>query len=152
MSRYHLTVRFHNVESDDFDSDNYFYWVDTDKTIKAGDYIILKDDVNWDALKVVYVREVVDYNNSATIAAELPKAKTKALIGFADVSDYFNGKVKKRRAKEIKAELEKRFKEAEKMALYRKLAETDDTMKSLLSELDSLGVPEEEPEKAEEKF
>ena len=140
MNRYYLTVRFHNVETDDFDSDNYFYWVDTEKTIKNGDYIILKDDVSWDALKVVKV-----------ISAELfeagkkyEKAKTKALIGFAEVADYFKAKENKRRAKEIKAQLEARFKEAEKMALYRKLAETDDTMKELLAELDSLEVDKEE--------
>ncbi len=148
MNRYYLTVNFHNANTDDFDSDNYFYWVDTNMVIKNGDYIILKDDVNWDALKIVKV-----------ISAELfeagkkyEKAKTKALIGFAYVSDYFEAKEKKRRAKKIKEQLEARFKEAEKMALYRELAKTDETMKSLLSELDSLGVTEEEPEKAEEKF
>ena len=148
MNRYYLTVNFHNANTDDFDSDNYFYWVDTEKTIKAGNYIILKDDVNWDALKVVKV-----------ISAELfeagkkyEKAKTKALIGFAYVGDYFEAKEKKRRAKKIKEQLEARFKEAEKMALYRKLAESDETIKSLLAELDALGISEEEPEKAEEKF
>ena len=108
MNRYYLTVNFHNTNTDDFDSDYYFYWVDTEKTIKAGDYIILKDDVNWDALKVVKV-----------VAAEIfeagkkyEKAKTKALIGFADVKDYFGAKERKRRAKEIKEQLEARFKEA----------------------------------------
>ena len=139
MNRYYLTVNFHNASNDDFDSDNYFYWVDTEKTIKAGDYIILKDDVNWDALKVVKV-----------VAAEIfeagkkyEKAKTKALIGFADVKDYFGAKERKRRAKEIKEQLEARFKEAEKMALYRKLAESDETMKTLLKELDELEPPTE---------
>lgn len=148
MKRYFLTVNFHDVSTDDFTSDNYRYWVDTEKTIKAGDYIILRDDANWDALKVVRV-----------VSAELfeagkkyEKAITKALIGFADVGDYFKEKEKKRRAKEIRKELEQRFKEAEKMALYRKLAESDETMKSLLAELDALGISEEEPEKAEEKF
>ena len=140
MNRYYLTVNFHNASNDDFDSDNYFYWVDTEKTIKAGDYIILKDDVNWDALKVVKV-----------VAAEIfeagkkyEKAKTKALIGFADVKDYFGAKERKRRAKEIKEQLEARFKEAEKMALYRKLAESDETMKTLLKELDELEPQAEE--------
>ena len=144
MNRYYLTVNFHNVSTDNFDSDNYFYWVDTEKSIKAGDYIILKDDVNWDALKVVKV-----------VSAELfeagkkyEKAKTKALIGFAEVGDYFKAKENKRRAKEIKALLDARFKEAEKMALYRKLAETDDTMKGLLAELDSLEGAKEEEEEA----
>ena len=148
MNRYYLTVNFHNSSTDDFESDNYFYWVDTEKSIRAGDYIILKDDVNWDALKVVKVVSAEIFE----AGKKYEKAKTKALIGFAEVGDYFKAKENKRRIKEIKAQLDARFKEAEKMALYRKLAETDDTMKSLLSELDSLGVPEEEPEKAEEKF
>ena len=148
MNRYYLTVNFHNANTDDFDSDNYFYWVDTEKTIKAGNYIILKDDVNWDALKVVKVVSAEIFE----AGKKYEKAKTKALIGFAYVGDYFEAKEKKRRAKEIKAELEQRFKEAEKMALYRKLAETDSTMKELLAELDSLGVVEEETDTKEEKF
>lgn len=141
MVRYHLTVNFHNAETDAFDSDNYYYWIDTDKNITVGDYIILKDDVNWDALKVVKVVKAVVFEAGMT---GLPKAKTKSLIGFADVRDYFKAKENKRRAKEIKAQLDARFKEAEKMALYRKLAETDETMKKLLKELDSLGVKIEE--------
>ena len=145
MTRYHLTVNFHNAETDDFNTDNYYYWIDTDKNITVGDYIILKDDVNWDALKVVKVVKAVALSGN-TVVTELPKAKTKALIGFADVGDYFKAKENKRRAKEIKAQLDARFKEAEKMALYRKLAETDDTMKKLLAELDSLGVGTENDE------
>lgn len=148
MNRYFLTVNFHETNSDDFTSDNYFYWVDTEKTINTGDYIILKDDTNWDALKLVRVASAELFE----AGKKYEKAKTKALIGFANVDEYFKAKEAKRRAKEIKTQLEARFKEAEKMALYRKLAETDTTMKELLAELDSLGVPEEEPEKAEEKF
>jgi hypothetical protein len=143
MIRYHLTVKFHNTETDAFDSDDYYYWIDTDKNIVVGDYIILKDDVNWDALKVVKVVKAVVFEAGMT---GLPKAKTKALIGFAEVGDYFKAKENKRRAKEIKAQLDARFKEAEKMALYRKLAETDATMKELLTELDSLEVDKEEDE------
>jgi hypothetical protein len=148
MNRYFVKVKFHETDTDDFTSDEYNYWVDTTKSIAVGDYLILKDDVNWDALKVVKVT----YAETFTAGKVYEKAKTKALIGFADVNDYFGAKERKRRVKEIKEQLEARFKEAEKMALYRKLAETDDTMKDLLKELDSLGVTEEEPEKAEEKF
>lgn len=148
MKRYFLTVNFHEVSTDDFTSDNYFYWVDTEKTIKAGDYIILKDDTNWDALKLVRVASAELFE----AGKKYEKAKTKALIGFANVDDYFKAKENKRRAKEIKAQLEARFKEAEKMALYRKLAETDSTMKDLLKELDALGVTEEETDTTEEKF
>ena len=149
MIRYHLTVNFHNAETDAFDSDNYFYWIDTDKNITVGDYIILKDDVNWDALKVVKVVKAVVFEAGMT---GLPKAKTKALIGFADVGDYFKAKENKRRAKEIKAQLEARFKEAEKMALYRELAKTDDTMNELLKELDALEVDKDEEEDLDATF
>jgi hypothetical protein len=146
-----LTVKFHNAETDVFDSDDYYYWIDTEKSINTGDYLILKDDVNWDALKVVKVIKAVIFEAGMT---GLPKAKTKALIGTADVGDYFKTKESKRRAKEIKAQLEARFKEAEKMALYRELAKTDDTMKALLTELDSRGVSTEDTtdKNEEEKF
>ena len=146
MTRYHITVKFHNAETDDFDTDDYYYWIDTDSLISEKDYLILKDDVNWDALKVVKVIKAIAFNPDKKPAGSLPKAKTKALVGFANVSDYFEVKEKKRRAKEIKAQLEARFKEAEKMALYRKLAETDETMKGLIDELDSLGVSTEDNE------
>ena len=140
MMRYFLKVKFHCVEDDDFTSDEYNYWIDTDKNITVGSYLILKDDSNWDALKVVKVT----YAEAFTAGKVYEKAKTKALIGFADVKDYFGAKERKRRAKEIKAQLEARFKEAEKMALYRKLAESDETMKTLLKELDELEPQTEE--------
>lgn len=38
------------------------------------------------------------------------------------------------------------------MALYRKLAETDETMKALVSELDSLGLEDQEETFGDEKF
>ena len=142
MARYFLTVNFHEVETDDFTSDNYNYWVDTEKSIRAGDYIILKDDCNWDALKVVRVASAEVFESGK----KYEKAITKALIGLADVGDYFKAKENKRRAKEIRKELEQRFKEAEKMALYRELAKSDDTVRSLLEELDGL-----EPQGAEEE-
>lgn len=140
MNRYFLTVNFHEISTDDFTSNNYFYWIDTEKTIKAGDYIILKDDTNWDALKLVRVASAELFE----AGKKYEKAKTKALIGFANVDDYFKAKENKRRAKEIKEQLEARFKEAEKMALYRKLAESDETMKTLLKELDELEPQTEE--------
>ena len=147
MNRYYLTVNFHNASTDDFDSDNYFYWVDTDKVISKGSYIILKDDCNWDALKVVRVVDAEIFQHGK----KYEKAITKAFIGFADVKDYFGAKERKRRAKEIKEQLEARFKEAEKMALYRKLAESDETMMQLLTELDELEPPTEKA-KEEDKF
>lgn len=146
MIRYFLKVRFHCVEDDDFTSDEYNYWIDSNEVITVGRYLILKDEAStWDALKVVKVT----YAETYTPGKVYEKAKTKALIGFADVKDYFKAKENKRRAKEIKEQLETRFKEAEKMALYRKLAESDETMKELLKELDELEpYTEEEDEDA----
>ena len=148
MMRYFLKVRFHDAGFDDFTSDEYSYWIDTDKSITVGSYLILKDEAsNWDALKVVKVT----YAETFQAGKKYEKVKTKGLVGFADVEDYFKAKEAKRRANEIKEKLEARFKEAEKMALYRKLAETDEEMKSLLAELDSLGLPAEDDDK-EAKF
>ena len=147
MYRYFLTINFHNSKTDDFESDNYFYWVDTDKVISKGSYIILKDDCNWDALKVVHVVDAEIFQSGK----KYEKAITKAFVGFADVKDYFGAKERKRRAKEIKEQLEARFKEAEKMALYRKLAESDEAMKALLKELDEL-EPQTEKEDEDATF
>ena len=140
MARYFLTVNFHHAKTDDFVSDNFFYWVDTDKVISKGSYIILKDDCNWDALKVVRVVDAEIFQDGK----KYEHAITKDFIGFADIKDYFEAKERKRRAEEIKAQLEARFKEAEKMALYRKLAESDETMMKLLIELDELEPPTKE--------
>ena len=144
MIRYFVKVKFHEIETDDFTSDEYNYWIDTTKSITVGDYLILKDtDTNWDALKVV----CVTYAETFVQGKVYEKARTKALIGTAELKDYFGAKVRKRRAKEIKEQLEARFKEAEKMALYRKLAESDETMMKLLMELNELEPQTEDKEK-----
>lgn len=139
-----VSVNYHVAETDDFTSDKYDYWINTDKDLKVGDLVIFKDtDVRFDDLKLARIAYVEEAQSGKTYA----KARTKALIGIADCSDYFDRKIKARRAKEIKEQLEARFKEAEKMALYRKLAESDETMMKLLNELDEL---EPQAEKEEE--
>lgn len=144
----YVTVNFHNASKDNFETDNYNYWLKTSKTIKEGDYIILNDNSNWDALKICKVVEVEERKKGKTYE----KALTKALIGFANVQDYFGAKERKRKIKNLLKTMEERFKESEKMALYRKLAETDATMQKYINQLDALGYDvEEDLGKDEEK-
>ena len=135
-----VTVNFHNASKDNFESDNYNYWLKTNKEVKEGSYIILKDNTNWDALKVCKVISVEERKKGKTYE----KALTKVLIGFADVQDYFGAKERKRTIKNLLKTMEERFKESEKMALYRKLAETDVTMQKYINQLDALGYDVEE--------
>lgn len=141
INEYFVTVRFHKIKEDSFSSDDYCYWIKTAKEIKTGDYIILKDnETNWDQLKVCKVIDIETRKKGKTYES----ARTKGFIGFADIGDYFAAKEKKIRVKTILKNLEERFKQSEKMQLYRKLAEQDGKMQALLNELDALGYDCEE--------
>jgi len=131
-----ISVKFHNYETDDFNTGKtYNYWINTDRNIKKGDYLILKDDdASWDTLKVVRV----EYAEEVQPGKEYPKALTKALIGTADCDAYFGRRERKRKAKEIMQQIEKTFAEAEKMMLYTKLAESNEQMRSLLDQYNEL--------------
>ena len=132
---------------------DYGYFIETKKQIKEGDFICIghitkngENRVNEDrnAISVVRVKKVVnDYDRNIdegnSLIGGLCKAPIyKEFIGKADLGDYFAEIDKKRKREEINQKLEERFKEAEKMALYQKLAETDPEMKSLLEELEDL--------------
>lgn len=133
---------------------DYGYFIETKKQIKVGDFLcighITKDGqqngINEDrnVISVVRVMKVQDdYEHNVEKGNELiaPLSKApiyKELIGKADLSGYFAELDKKRKREELTQKLEQRFKEAEKMALYQKLAETDPEMKSLLEELEAL--------------
>lgn len=135
-------------------SKDYGYFIETKKQIKVGDFLcigyITKDEhhngVNEDrnVISVVRVMKVQDdYDHNIEKGNELITGLSKApiykeLIGKADLSGYFAEVDRKRKIEEITSKLESRFKEAEKMALYKKLAETDPEMKELLAELEAL--------------
>lgn len=131
-----ISVKFHDYKADDFNAgDTYNYWINTDRDIKKGDYLILKDDeANWDALKVVRV----EHAEEVQPGKEYPKALTKALIGTADCDTYFGRRERKRKAKEVMQQIEKTFAEAEKMMLYTKLAESNEQMRALLDQYNEL--------------
>ena len=133
---------------------DYGYFIEIKKQIKEGDFLCIgfctKDtncnNVNEDHLVVSTVRvmKVVDdyvHNIEKGNALIAPLSKLpiyKELLGKADLGGYFAEMDKKRKREEITRKLEERFKEAEKMALYQKLAETDPEMKTLLAELEAL--------------
>ena len=89
------------------------------------------------------INVVNNYNDKAeegnALIAQCENApRNKIFVGKAELGDYFAELDKKRKREEITQKLEERFKEAEKMALYQKLAETDPEMKELLTELEAL--------------
>lgn len=132
-----------------FSSQKYPYLIDTLKSFKEGDFIVIKDynDKNNSDNKAVSVVKVVksftDFESDETrnyLETCGRKPIDKVFLGKADIAPYFEEIERKHKRAELKKKIEARFKEAEKEALYKKLAETDSVMKSLLSELEALDV------------
>ena len=132
-----------------FSSQKYPYLIDTLKSVKEGDFIVIKDynDRNNSDNKAVSVVKVVksftdlesdEVHNYLETCTRSPI--DKVFLGKADIAPYFEEIEKKHKRAELKKKIEARLKEAEKEALYKKLAETDPIMKSLLSELEALNM------------
>lgn len=132
-----------------FSSQKYPYLIDTLKSVKEGDFIVIKDynDRSNSDNKAVSVVKVVksftdlesdETHNYLETCTRSPI--DKVFLGKADIAPYFEEIEKKHKRAELKKRIEARFKEAEKEALYKKLAETDPIMKSLLSELEALNM------------
>ena len=132
-----------------FSSQKYPYLIDTLKSVKEGDFIVIKDcnDRNNSDNKAVSVVKVVksftdlesdEAHNYLETCTRSPI--DKVFLGKADIAPYFEEIEKKHKRAELKKKIEARFKEAAKEALYKKLAETDPIMKSLLSELEALNM------------
>lgn len=132
-----------------FSSQKYPYLIDTLKSVKEGDFIVIKDynDRNNSDNKAVSVVKVVksftdlesdEAHNYLETCTRSPI--DKVFLGKADIAPYFEEIEKKHKRAELKKKIEAHFKEAEKEALYKKLAETDPIMKSLLSELEALNM------------
>ena len=131
-----------------FSSQKYPYLIDL-KSVKEGDFIVIKDynNRNNSDNKAVSVVKVVksftdlesdEAHNYLETCTRSPI--DKVFLGKADIAPYFEEIEKKHKRAELKKKIEARFKEAEKEALYKKLAETDPIMKSLLSELEALNM------------
>jgi hypothetical protein len=128
-------------------SRDYAYIIETKKKVEKGDFICIAENKGNDdraCLSTVRVMNVVnnykdnvETDNLLISQCENPP-RNKIFVGKAELGDYFYELDKKRKREEITKKLEQRFKEAEKMALYQKLAETDPEMKGLLDELEAL--------------
>lgn len=126
---------------------SYPYYVETRKKINPQDFVVLADESQNEDRNVVSTVRVLEVLNDDATAEEVDKLLTKCnyrkprnklFVGKAELGDYFAELDKKRKREELNYKLEQRFKEAEKMSLYKKLAETDPEMKSLLEELEAL--------------
>ena len=149
MSDKLLVVRYLGFSPEDLTTvgKSYAYLVKTRKSIKKDDFIVLADRSQNDdrnVVSTVRVMQVLDENatsgevDKALSECAYDKPREKLFVGKAELKEYFAEVDKKRKRKELNEQIEKRFKEAEKMALYQKLAETDPEMKRLLSELAEL--------------
>ena len=126
----------------------YAYFIETKKKVEKGDFICIaearrgNDDRNF--CSVVRVMNVVNnYKDNVEVGNSLiagceNSPRNKIFVGKAELGDYFAELDKKRKREELTSKIEERFKEAEKMALYQKLAETDPEMKELLAQLEAL--------------
>lgn len=125
----------------------YPYFIETRKKIQPHDFVVLADKSQNDDRNVVSTVRVIKVADDNATAEEVDKLLTecqyrdprnKIFVGKAELGDYFSELDKKRKREELTRKIEARFKEAEKMALYKKLAETDPETKELLSELEAL--------------
>ena len=125
----------------------YPYLIETRKKIQPRDFVVLADKSQNDDRNVVSTVRVIKVADDNATAEEVDKLLTecqyreprnKILVGKAELGDYFSELDKKRKREELTHKIETRFREAEKMALYKKLAETDPEMKELLAELEAL--------------
>lgn len=124
----------------------YAYEVDTRKSIKKDDFVVLADkngNADRSIVSTVRVISVLDGNVSEderekALSECTNSPREKIFVGKADLGEFFAELDKKHKREELQKKIEERFKVAEKEALYRKLAETDPEMKELLAERDSL--------------
>lgn len=125
----------------------YPYFIETRKKIQKHDFVVLADKSLNDDRNVVSTVRVIKMADADATADEVDKLlnecqyrepRTKLFVGKAELGDYFAELDKKRKIEEINRKLEARFKEAEKLSLYKKLAESDPEMKALLDELEAL--------------
>lgn len=144
-----VRVKFIQKCRDGYDFYNKEYWYvfkseDKNMEVKDGDFAVIESvqDRNQDPFSVVKVIEAEKYSIEKIneIEEEIGQGvKSKELIGKADLSSYFAEKERQEKIKQINSSLVNRFKQAEKLALYKQLAESDPIMKDLLSQLEALG-------------
>ena len=143
-----VKVRFVERRNGDFNFSPKEYWYifksEKDVKVKEGDFVVIEtiDNRYLDPFSIVKVTSAENFSVERINEIEEDinvGVKSKDIFGKADLSLFFAEKERQEKIRQINVNLVNRFKEAEKLALYKQLAETDPIMKSLLAELEALG-------------
>ena len=143
-----VKVRFVERRNGDFDFSPKEYWYifksEKVKKIEEGDFAVIEtiDSRYSDPFSIVKVTSAENFSVERINEIEEDinvGVKSKELIGKADLSSFFAEKEKQEKIRQINFNLVNRFKQAEKLTLYKQLAETDPIMKKLLNQLEALG-------------
>ena len=143
-----VKVRFVERRNDDFNFSPKEYWYifksEKDVKVKEGDFVVIEtiDNRYLDPFSIVKVTSAENFSVERINEIEEDinvGVKSKDIFGKADLSLFFAEKERQEKIRQINVNLAKRFKEAEKLALYKQLAETDPVMKDLLAQLEALG-------------
>ena len=143
-----VKVRFVERRNGDFNFSPKEYWYifksEKDVKVKEGDFVVIEtiDNRYLDPFSIVKVTSAENFSVERINEIEEDinvGVKSKDIFGKADLSLFFAEKERQEKIRQINVNLANRFKEAEKLALYKQLAETDPVMKDLLAQLEALG-------------
>ena len=143
-----VKVRFIERRNGDFNFSPKEYWYifksEKDVKVKEGDFVVIEtiDNRYLDPFSIVKVTSAENFSVERINEIEEDinvGVKSKDIFGKADLSLFFAEKERQEKIRQINVNLANRFKEAEKLALYKQLAETDPVMKDLLAQLEALG-------------
>ena len=143
-----VKVRFVERRNGDFNFSPKEYWYifksEKDVKVKEGDFVVIEtiDNRYLDPFSIVKVTSAENFSVERINEIEEDinvGVKSKDIFGKADLSLFFAEKERQEKIRQINFNLANRFKEAEKLALYKQLAETDPVMKDLLTQLEALG-------------
>lgn len=143
-----VKVRFVERSHGDFNfsAKEYYYIFKSEKDVKVkeGDFAVIEtiDKRYSDPFSIVKVTSAENF--SVERINELEEdinvgVKYKEIFGKADLSSFFAEKERQEKIRQINSNLVNRFKQVEKLTLYKQLAETDPIMKDLLNQLEALG-------------
>jgi hypothetical protein len=122
-----VLVVFQNANYGGFEGKQYAYY--TDISAKLDDLYVAKVDDRFAVVKVV--------DDEPKDIKDVSKA-TKFLVCKIDVTEYEATIAKFEQVKQLKASMNKRFREMSDMMMYEKIAETDPVMAVYLNELKAL--------------
>ena len=142
-----VKVRFVERRNGDFNFSPKEYWYifksEKDVKVKEGDFAVIEtiDSRYLDPFSIVKVTSTENFSVERINEIEdtiQVGVKSKELIGKADLSLFFAEKERQENIRQINVNLANRFKKAEKLSLYKQLAESDPVMKDLLAQLETL--------------